>query len=128
MQKANPLKNNSMSSNLAELLLSCTAIESTLSSQLLEPAARKDFAKEYTERVRQHASAPELWGDVANVLNVEIDSTNNVQLTMSGSDEDLYRASELEYGTPSSPPKSIIRTFSESLRYDLQSDMAAIDL
>jgi hypothetical protein len=127
MPKASPNHSGSLSSIAVDLIVNNTGIADLL-REVVSPVARQSLETTYTARVQEAASTPELWGDQASSIRVSIPDNTSVIVEAAGSENDVYKAHELEFGTPSTPPKAVMRTFQESLTYDLVNDMGSIGL
>ena len=127
MPRATFNSKNSMSSIVASILIEDTGIKDII-KETIKPEIRSNLAKSYTSKIRTIASSPELWGDTSNTLNVSIPSDSSVSITIEGSDNDVYKAHELEFGTPSEPPRSVVRTFQEILNQDLMNDIGRMEI
>lgn len=120
MLKANSFNNPSLGSSLANLFLSASGITSMVKSGTANKSLKPQLSKIYTNQVRSAASSPDMWGESANLLEAVITDNNEVVVRATGSDEDIYSASMLEYGTPDRPPRAIMRSYSISLTEDFK--------
>lgn len=70
------------------------------------------FAESETERIRRLASSVESsWYKLRDSLSVHYDyETGEFVYGVIGDDNDMELSMELEYGTPDSPPKPLLRT------------------
>lgn len=115
MLKANSSHENELGSSLADLLVSATGIKSYIKTELVKPQLREAMSHKYTSDVQSLASSPDMWGSSASLLEASITEDDQVVVRAVGSDEDVYSASLLEYGTPDMPPRPIMRQSSLEL-------------
>lgn len=115
MAKATSTEESSLSSILANALIAAVGVKSNVSNTYVKPTVRQRVAQKYTNRIRKEASTPELWGDKAQSIKVSINSEDRVEVSAVGTPEEVYEAEMLEYGTPESPPRAVMRTYEASL-------------
>lgn len=108
MPKATPTTESSLSSILAEALVGTIGLAP---SEKAKPSIRKQMAKKFTERLRREAGAEDMWGDTASVLSVDIGDDDVVKVSAQGTPEQMYDAEMLEYGSPNSPARAVMRTY-----------------
>ena len=128
MAKATSTSESSLSSILATALIGAVGISQTVSDTTVRPAVRKSLAKKYTERLRKEAGTRDLWGDTAEALSVEIGQDDVVRVSASGTPEQMYEVEMLEYGTPSSPPRAVMRTYEASFNEEYKADLGGYGL
>lgn len=114
MATATSTSESSLSSVLANALLSTVGVSSSVSKNYVKPTVRQRVAKAFTDRIRREAGTEELWGSASESLSVTIDDQDRVKVSATGGPEEQYTAEMLEYGTPSSPPRAVMRTYESS--------------
>ena len=127
MLSANPNSTTSFSSTLAKLLVNSTGVRSQITESIIKPSVRKSLAKSYTNKIRAIAASPDMWGNVSESLVVEIGDDDHVSIRAEGTDEDIYSAELLEYGTPDRPPRAIMRPFSITLSEDFKQSIKDLE-
>lgn len=128
MAKATSTSESSLSSILATALLGAVGVDQGISKSVVKPAVRKSFAKKFTDRIRQEAGTQDLWGDTASVLSVDIGDDDVVKVSASGTPEQMYDAELLEYGTPSSPPRAVMRTYEANFNEEYATEKSGFGL
>lgn len=127
MIPANPNLTTSVSSVLAGLLINSTGIKEQIRETVVKPAIRKSLSKSYTNKVRAVASSLDMWGSASESIVVNISDDDQVSVRAEGTDEDVYAASLLEYGTPDRPPRAVMRQFSVTLSDDFKQAMRDLE-
>lgn len=112
------LSKSSLGSMSARFFLNVLGVTSTAKGLLDKKPTKDYFSNLYTQEVRRYAKQKEGWSALTDNLSVEISDDEKIKIVISGSDDDLRRIAELEYGTPQNPPVSVIRVMEESLRQD----------
>lgn len=128
MPKATSTSEISLSSIMAESLLRVVGVNDSISEHHVKPTIRKRIGKLFTERVRKHASSPELWGASAKSIQVDITDDDNVVVSAVGTQGEIDNAHLLEYGTPDSPPVAVMRTYEADLNEEYKVSMREYDL
>lgn len=128
MTQASPTSQSSFSSVLADALTRTLGVQSSVSETFVKPAVRASKASKYTNRIRQEAASPELWGDMAKLLTVDINEYDEVTVGVEGSPEQKAAADALEYGTPNSPPVAVMRTYAADFTEDYKVSKNGYDL
>jgi hypothetical protein len=118
MLKANSLTSKSTSSILADCFLKASGISNVISSSAVTPSTKKSFIKKYSNRVRDYASKFPEWNSYSDNLSVQINDDESIKVVFNGSDQDAQTIEMLEYGTSSTPPRSVIRVMEEELRQE----------
>lgn len=128
MAKATPTSESSVSSVLADAFLRVVGVTPTVSEKAVKPSIRKQLSSKYTERVRQEAGSPNLWGGAAKSLSVSISTDDVVSVNATGTPEEVYAAEVLEYGTPSSPPRAVMRTYEAAFNEEYKIELSGYSL
>lgn len=108
----------SLSSASAKLLLNLIGVTSTTKSLIKESPTKEYFIKLYTKKVRDYAKSKDMWNDFADNLKVVISDEGKISIIPTGTPDELRIIEALEYGTPSTPPVSVIRVLEEELRQE----------
>jgi hypothetical protein len=128
MAKATSTPESSPSSALANALLSSIGFTSAFSDSAVKPSIRSRVARSFTSKIRREASSPDLWGSSAQSLNVTIGADDRVTVGVEGTEEELRMAEALEYGTPDSPPRGVMRVYENDFNEEYKVAMEGYDL
>jgi len=128
MQKATSTSIDSPSSALANVLVSAIGFNSLISETSVKPSIRKKFAKAFTDRIRKEAGTPDLWGSRASLLQVSIGDDDRVTVGVEGSEDEIAAAQALEYGSPGSPPRGVMRTYEADFNEEYKVAMSEYSL
>jgi hypothetical protein len=109
---------DSSSSILAKSFLVASGISRVISDQITGPDRNSALVKKYSNKVRSYASSIPSWKPFADGLGVEIKSNGSVSVSFSGSPNDQQIIDLLEYGTPGTPPESVIRVMAAEIQQD----------
>lgn len=116
MQKANSYIFNSPGSSLAKSFLTATGVSGYINKKVTKPSVTHHMGTSYSERVREHARKNGPWAAFADDLHAHVTEDGDIAVTFQGSDDDRKLVEMLEYGTPSNPPRSVMRVMEEELR------------
>lgn len=122
MLNGNSISKNSPSSILAESFLVASGISRVIQSQVTGPRETQDLIKKYSNKLQKYASSIPAWAPFAKSLSVDVNSKGKVSVRFNGSEEDRQVVELLEYGTPGSPPESVIRVMETELQQDYSMD------
>lgn len=128
MAKATSINESSLSSILANGLVGMMGVTHSISESHVKPAIRKSTSKAFTDRVREEAGTPELWGQRSGSIQVSISDNDLVSVAATGTPEEVYEAEMLEYGTPDFPPRAVMRTYEKSFNEEYKVIMSGYDL
>jgi hypothetical protein len=128
MLEANSLLSTSTSSVLADCFLKASGISNVISSAAITPSAKKSIIKKYSSRVKAYASKFPEWSNYADSLSVKINDDESIKVMFTGSDNDAQMVEMLEYGSTSTPPRSVIRVMEEELRQEYIFDIRKTSL
>ena len=128
MAKATSTSESSLSSILATALIGSSGVTSIVSEAHVKPSIRKSVSKSFTERIRKEVGTPELWGPRSGSIEVSIAPNDLVSISAIGTPEEIYEAEMLEYGTPDSPPRAVMRTYEKSFNEEYKVIMSGYGL
>ena len=128
MLKANSLSSKSTSSTLTNCFLTASGISGVLQDAAKSASYKSSLTKKYSQKVRDYASKFPEWNNYQNGLSVTIKDDESIKVMFTGSDEATQAMEMLEYGSTSTPPRSVIRVMEEELRQDYIFDTQGINL
>jgi hypothetical protein len=126
MQQAGLDLSSSPSSTLADCFLVVTGVYDVVTQGPTQGLRKAGLVSKYSAKVKKYAKSIESWKPFANGLSASIGESGRVSVNFSGSNSEKEAVHLLEYGTPGTPPQSVIRIMEEELSQDYFQDIQGL--